>query len=96
VKSARINLKIDKADLDDWRRQASESGMALSKWIREKCSDGSSPIQTVREVKRVRVVERSVDTGARVEVDLDGDCIRHKYGPGKCPFPGCVNYKGDK
>jgi hypothetical protein len=54
AKDARLNMKVDGAELAVWKTAASEAGLTLSEWIRKKCeppaeSLTSLTLRTLRE-----------------------------------------------
>lgn len=52
-----LNLRVNEADLEDWKQKAGKAGMDLSTWIREQCSN-SGPEKASNE-------NRSSQNGAR-------------------------------
>jgi hypothetical protein len=97
-----IKIRISDGELEEWRKKAGERG--LSSWIRERCNGGSTENTDESRVDRGHRVGRGYTKVARhVGVaDEAGEPIvsaamcSHDYGPKKCPFPDCRNYKWRK
>jgi len=61
-----IQLRVDEADLENWRAKAAEQGQDLSEWIRGRCN-GSSDHEDVPSARDVGATRRSTPAVDRPE-----------------------------